>query len=388
MPGLLVFQYAFRICFLTAAIWAAAAMPLWLCAYSGWIVISPAYGAVNWHAHEMAFGYAAMVVCGFLFTAIPSWTGRPPVRGGTLVTLVFLWAAGRSAMLTADMLGRPVTAVADLLFLAAILTVAGREIVAARSWRSLPVFALIGGLTLTDVWFHVAALSAQPTDMPMRAAVGVLIALIVVMGGRLAPNFTRNWLSKRNANRLPPPFNRFDAVAIASGIAGIVAWVIEPEGRVTAVLAGVAAILLALRLLRWRGWATWSEPLLLILHIGYGFVPLGFAFTAASAIRADLVPGSVAIHAWTVGAIGTMTLAVMTRATLGHTGRALTATGATTAIYAAILTAAAARVIAPLAGDLFLPLLLLSGLSWTLAFAGFAAVYGPMAVAPRLKPAG
>jgi uncharacterized protein involved in response to NO len=387
MQGPLVFQYAFRICFLTAAIWAVAAMPLWLCAYSGWIVISPAYGAMNWHAHEMVFGYAAMVICGFLFTAIPNWTGRPPLRGWTLVTLVLLWAAGRGAMLVADMLGRPITAVVDLLFLIAVLAVAGREIVAAKSWRSLPVFALIGGLTLTNVWFHAAALSAQPADMAMRAAVGALIALIVVMGGRLAPNFTRNWLAKRNANRLPSPFNRFDAAAIASGVVGIAVWVIAPQGHVTAALAGVAAILMALRLMRWRGWAAWSEPLLLILHIGYGFVPLGFAFVAASALRADLIPGSVAIHAWTVGAVGTMTLAVMTRATLGHTGRALTATGATTAIYAAILTAAGARIIAPFAGDLFFSLLLLSGLCWTLAFAGFAAVYGPFIVAPRLKPA-
>jgi uncharacterized protein involved in response to NO len=387
MPTPLLFQYAFRICFLSAAVWAAAAMPLWLSAYSGWIAVSPAYGAMNWHAHEMVFGYAAMVICGFLFTALPNWTGRPAVRGWPLATLVLLWAVGRGAMLLADRFGVAATAIADLAFLAVMLGVAAREIVVARSWRSLPVLALIGWLTLANVWFHASALTGGAADMAMRAAIGALIALIILIGGRLAPNFTRNWLVKRNASRLPPEFNRWDAAAIAAGVAGVAAWVAAPEGRITAGLAALAAILLALRLARWRGWATWSEPLLLVLHLGYGFVPLGFAFLAVSALHPELVPGGVVIHAWAAGAVGTMTLAVMTRATLGHTGRALTAGGATTAIYVAVLAAALSRVIAPLAGDLFLPLVLFSGTCWTLAFLGFVATYGRFAVAPRLKPA-
>jgi uncharacterized protein involved in response to NO len=362
-------------------------MPLWLAAYSGWIVVSPAYGAMNWHAHEMVFGYAAMVICGFLFTAIPNWTGRPPVRGWALAILVLLWAIGRGAMLLADTFGIAATAIADLSFLAAVLAVAAREIVVARSWRSLPVLALVGWLTLANVWFHASAFMGGAADMAMRTALGALIALIILIGGRLAPNFTRNWLAKRNATSLPAEFGRWDAAAIAAGVAGVAAWVAAPQGGVTAALAALAAALLARRLARWRGWATWSEPLLLVLHLGYGFVPLGFALLAISALRPDAVPGGVAIHAWAAGAVGTMTLAVMTRATLGHTGRALTATGATTAIYAAILTAAVSRVVAPLAGDLFLPLVLLSGACWTLAFLGFVAIYGPFAVAPRLKPA-
>jgi len=383
----LVLQYAFRICFLTAAMWAAAAMPIWLCAYEGWIVIAPAYGGMNWHAHEMIFGYAALVICGFLFTAIPSWTNRPPVRGRPLAVLMVLWASGRTAMLLAEQIGPIAAAVIDLLFLVAILVIAGREIAAGKNWHNAPILVLVGLLTAANAWFHAAALMSLPVDMALRAAIGMLVVLITVIGGRLVPNFTRNWLVKRNVSQLPSPFGRLDATAIAAAVAGIVAWVIAPDGRITAAVAATAAALLALRLARWRGWSTWREPLLLVLHIGYGFVPIGFALLAAASIRPDLIPANVVTHAWTVGAVGTMTLAVMTRATLGHTGRALTATGATTAIYVAIVFAAVTRVVAPLTGDLMTSLLLLSGLSWTLAFVGFVAAYGPIVVTPRLEPA-
>jgi len=373
-----VLQHAFRICFLLAAIWAAAAVPLWLLAYTGIIELAGPYGAINWHAHELVFGYAALVVCGFLFTAIPNWTGRLPVSGWPLAILVTIWLAGRIAMMQAVHFGPMLAAAIDVAFLVAVLAVAGREIVAGKNWRNLRVLVLVGWLLLGNVAFHAAAIGGHAIDLSVRGSIGALIALITLVGGRLTPSFTRNWLVKQSATQLPAPFGTLDAVAIGSGVAALLSWVIMPDGAPTAALAALAAILLAWRLARWRGWATFAEPLLVILHIGYAFVPLGFALLAVNALRPDLIPNNAVVHAWTAGAIGTMTLAVMTRATLGHTGQALTATPATVAIYVAIVLAAALRILAAFTVEWHLALVDAAGAAWTAAFLIFLGSYGPL----------
>ena len=373
-----VLSHAFRICFLLAALWAALAVPLWLMTYAGVLTLTEVYGGVAWHAHELIFGYTALVICGFLFTAIPNWTGRLPVAGFPLLSLILIWVLGRVAMLCAARIGTPVAALVDLTFLGAVLAVAGREIVAGRNWRNLRVLVIVAWLFAANAAFHAAALSGAPLDLALRGAVGALMALITLIGGRLTPSFTRNWLVKRDPDRLPAPFDTLDAVAIGSAVVALLAWAIAPEGPVTAAAAALASALLFARLMRWRGYLTFAEPLLAILHLGYAFVPLGFALAAGHALWPDSVPLAAVIHAWTAGAVGVMTLAVMTRASLGHTGHALTAGPATTSIYLAILTAAALRVIAPFAAEFQHPLLNLSGAAWTLAFLLFAASYGPI----------
>ncbi len=378
-----ILQHAFRTCFLLASLWAAAALPLWLMSYSGVITLDSAYGEMNWHAHEMVFGYAALVICGFLFTAIPNWTGRLPVSGWPLALLVLTWLAGRLAMLQATHLGLATAAVIDLAFLAAMIAVAGREIVAGKNWRNLRVLVIVTWLLLANVAFHAAAISGAAADLSLRGSIGALIALITLVGGRLAPSFTRNWLVKQGATALPAPFGKLDAAGIGCAVVGLLLWIVAPDGVATSAVAALAAILLIGRLLRWRGWATRREPLLLILHVGYAFVPLGFLLLAVSAVRPDLVPISAVVHAWTAGAIGTMTLAVMTRASLGHTGRALTATPATTAIYIAIVLAALLRVSAAFALEWRIALIDVAGAAWTAAFLLFAASYGPLLCTAR-----
>ncbi|MGB3865977.1 MAG: NnrS family protein, partial [Xanthobacteraceae bacterium] len=203
---------AFRVCFLLAAVWAALAIPLWLFTYAGMLTIADAYGGVAWHAHELIFGYAALVICGFLFTAIPNWTNRPPVSGRPLMALVMIWIAGRIAMLSAAGIGLVAAAVIDLAFLAAMLAVAGREIVAGRNWRNLRVLAIVFWLLMANAAFHAAALSGAMIDLSLRGAVGALVALITLVGGRLTPSFTRNWLVKRDPTHLPPEFGPLDAM--------------------------------------------------------------------------------------------------------------------------------------------------------------------------------
>jgi uncharacterized protein involved in response to NO len=338
---------------------------------------------VNWHAHELIFGYAAMVVCGFLFTAIPNWTGRQPVNGWPLVGLVLLWGAGRAAMLIPDILGQTAVAIIDILFLAVVLAAAAREIIAGENWRNLRVLILILWLLLANILFHASVLTHHATDISLRASVAALLALITLVGGRLTPSFTRNWLVKHNISRLPAPFGQLDAIAIAAAVVALFAWITAPTGIPTAILAALAAVFLVWRLSRWRGWKTWPEPLLVILHIGYAFVATGFAFLAFHAARPDLVPESAVTHTWTAGAIGTMTLAVMTRASLGHTGHALTATPGTTLIYGAIVVAATLRIVAPFTQDWYILLLNMSGLAWMMAFLAFVLIYGPILISER-----
>lgn len=386
MPTPLLLSYGFRPFFLLASLWGGAAVPVWLLSYSGWLSVSPAYGDLNWHAHELIFGYAAAVVCGFLFTAIPNWTGRFPVRGWPLLAMVVVWALGRLAMLSAEAIGLATAAAMDILFLATVIGVAAREIIAGSNWRNLRVLVLVAVLLAGNVLFHGSVLRGMPTDLALRLSIAALIALITLVGGRIIPSFTRNWLVKRS-KPLPAPFSRLDGLAIGSAVVALLAWVAAPDAAITALLAVAAGALLTVRLFRWRGWSTWREPLLLILHVGYAFVPAGFFLLGASALWPSTVSTGSMVHTWTAGAVGTMTLAVMTRATLGHTGRALTASPATIGLYGALLTAAVARIVAPFAPDLYLPLLTLGGLAWSVALLGFAAIYGPMLMAGKTSRA-
>lgn len=283
-------------------------------------------------------------------------------------------------MLTADVLGQPTAAIIDVLFLTTVLAAAAREIIAGKNWRNLRVLFIVLWLLLANILFHASVLAHHATDISLRASVAALVALITLVGGRLTPSFTRNWLVKHNVSRLPAPFGRLDAVAIGVAVVALFAWIAAPTGIPTAILAVLAAIFLAWRLSRWQGWKTWREPLLVILHIGYAFVPIGFAFLAVQAAKPDLVPESAVMHTWTAGAIGTMTLAVMTRASLGHTGHAPTATRGTTLIYGAVVAAATLRIAASLAKDWYVPLLNMSGLAWMIAFLAFILIYGPILI--------
>ena len=204
------------------------------------------------------------------------------------------------------------------------------------------------------------------------------MVLISLIGGRIVPSFSRNWLVRENPGRLPVPFGRFDMMVVAIGALVLLFWIVWPTGAGTGGALALAGCLHLVRLGRWAGDRTWRERLVLILHVGYAFAPIGFLLNAASAF--DMVPASAGIHAWMAGAAGIMTLAVMSRATLGHTGQRLTASASTQAVYAAAIIAVLARicaVIEPLHGG---PLLALAAFAWAAAFIGFAICFGPVLV--------
>ena len=374
-PALL--SYGFRPFFLFGACWAALAVALWLPMLSGHLVLPSALGPIEWHVHELIYGYVPAIVAGFLLTAVPNWTGRLPVVGARLAALFLIWVAGRVAVFFSLWIGAVPAALIDLAFLTALGLVIAREIIASNNTRNLKVLAAIVLLLAGNTLFYAELLGGIGAGHGTRLGIAATILLIMLIGGRIIPSFTRNWLARRSPGRLPIPFDRFDAVVMAVSGLALAVWVVAPDASMTAWLALAAAVLNVGRLARWAGDRTVAEPLVLILHVGYGFVPIGFALLALGILEPALVAPSGALHGWTAGAIGIMTLAVMTRASLGHTGRPLTTTRSIQLIYLAAVLAATARIVA--AFDVLRePMLHVSATAWVVAFAGFAVVYGPM----------
>lgn len=377
-----LFSYGFRPFFLAAGAFAPLAMLLWLGALiGGWEVGGSSYGAINWHAHEMLFGYTTAALAGFLLTTIPNWTGRLPVSRGPLLSIVLLWGAGRAAMAAPEVLGQVLSAAIDSAFLPVILLMSLREIVAGRNWRNLKIIIALSALSAINIASHVAIALVEDPAPAFRAAIAVYVCLVALVGGRIVPSFTRNWLAKAGARHLPTPFEGYDVGAMIVLVVAAACWSIFPETAFSAALTALAALLHIVRLLRWRGLAALGEPMLVVLHVGYAFVPIGLAALSLSAL--GWISVISALHLLTVGAIGTMTLAVMTRATMGHTGRPIRATNVTIAAFIAIFVAAAIRPLAEITPDYYFPVLVISGSAWIVAFVLFCIEYGPMLVQRR-----
>lgn len=376
--GPAILSYGFRPFFLFGAAWAALTIAIWLPVLAGQITLPTALAPLEWHVHELVFGYVPAIVAGFLLTAVPNWTGRLPVVGTPLLMLVLAWAAGRAAVLTSAWIGPAAAGLVDLAFLAALVAIMGREIVAGGNKRNLRVLAAVGLLLAGNAAFHLEATAGIGSGHGIRLGVGATILLVILIGGRVIPSFTRNWLvGQRMQVPLPVPFDTLDAAVMVASAVTLAAWVAMPSSLATALLALVALALNAGRLARWSGGYTTAEPLVLVLHVAYAFVPTGFGLLALGILRPDVVAPSGALHGWTAGAIGSMTLAIMTRASLGHTGQPLRATRSISLIYVAAFVAAVARIVAAF-GILRMPMLYLAAAAWVGAFGGFVAVYAPL----------
>jgi uncharacterized protein involved in response to NO len=374
--GPALFSYGFRPFFLFGALQAGLMIPLWLAVFAGEISLPTAFAPLDWHVHEMLFGYVGAVIAGFLLTAVPNWTGRLPIQGVRLAILFSAWLAGRLAVSLSGTIGWGAAMAADSLFLLLVAAAAAREIVAGRKWGNLKVVNIVILLALVNIAFHMEAHLHGLAEYSARAGIALVITLVGVIGGRIVPSFTRNWLARRADGRMPVPFGRFDAATMAAGALALSAWIVVPSGRMVAAALCVAGALHVVRLGRWAGERTLSDRLVLILHVAYAFVPVGFFLTAMSAL--DLIAPAAGVHAWTGGAVGTMTIAVMTRASLGHTGRPLSASLGTQVLYVAVVVAAVTRICAALEPAHADILFTVSGAAWTLAFFGFALTYGPL----------
>lgn len=378
-----VLRGGFRPFFFLGALWAMIVVALWMLALAGTITLPTYLDPLAWHRHEMLFGYLGAVIAGFLMTAIPNWTGRLPIAGARLAGLAGLWIAARLAILLSAVIGALPAIALDVGFLATLAFVAAREVLAAKN-RNLPVVVAVGLFGIADALDHAEALGAAvPAGLGWRLGFAVILMLVSLIGGRIIPSFTRNWLSKRgDVKGLPSQPDRFDIATLATTAVALLAWTALPDTAVSGGLLIAAGLLQMVRLTRWSGWRTWREPLVLILHIAYVWLPLGLLLLGASRF-VWCIPRSSAVHALAAGALASMTLAVMTRATLGHTGRELRADGATQAIYLLVTLGAVVRFAAPMLPFDYIATVGLAGLLWSGAFLLYLLSYGPKLLGPR-----
>jgi uncharacterized protein involved in response to NO len=373
-----ILQNAFRPFFLGAAVLAALSVPLWVAEFSGLFGGAKMLGR-DAHIHEMLYGFLPAIVCGFALTAIPNWTGGAPVAGRALGGLFLLWVIGRGFIFWPDNL---IALALDLGFLLVLAGVAAREILNGKNWRNLPIVAMLSLLAATHFMFHNAAWAS----IAPRATLAVATTLIALIGGRIIPSFTRNWLASSKgaaqAGVMPSAWPQLDVLALAVLAISLVAWVIAPENTIAGTGLIIASLAHLGRLARWRGLETFSEPLVWSLHAGYVWLVIGTGMVGASILWPQAISVSAGLHALAAGMIGTMSLAVMTRVCLGHTGRARRAGPVTTSIYILIQLGAILRV-----GSAFFandPVMLgLSAVLWAGAFALFVLVYAPILFAPR-----
>lgn len=383
--GLPFLSYGFRPFFLGAALFGAVSVVAWVVIYAGHGQADFLYPPREWHVHEMLFGFIPALIAGFLLTAMPNWTDRMPLRGTSLLALFLLWLAGRLLM-ASPWLGASVSAVIDSTFLVVLAVYVWREIIMAGCWDRLPIGVLVTFFAGANSAFHLSALRGVPTDLPERLGLAVMTVMLTVIGGRLTPTFTIEYFEERNETKLPAVFTPFDGGVMLCVLLAVIAWMVQPESIWAGGALIVAGLASLVRLMRWRGWKTWREPLVLILNVGYGWVALYLVALGAAVLGIGFHPTNT-VHFLTSGAMGTMTLAVMTRASLGHTGRPRHADRLTVAIYLLVNVAAVLRICAPNAETpttLTYTMLGLSALGWSGAYLLYAFHYGPYLVRPSL----
>ncbi len=373
-----LWSLGFRPFYLLAGLFAALSVPLWAARFAGWLGERVYFSEAIWHAHEMIFGYAFAVVTGFLFTAVRNWTGRPTPTGLALAAIAGLWLAGRIFAFTPWTM---LAAAADTAFALAAALGIGVPLVASgnrRNYFFIGVLLLLGAANLAfylakEELLHVAVSEG------VQVALDLILFVMTVMAGRVIPMFTASAVpgSKPTRHAL------LERTALGSVLVMIAADAFSASGSIIAVVASLAALAHAARLALWQPWLTLGRPILWILHASYGWVVIHLALRALASL--DIVPASLATHALTVGAIGGMTLGMMTRTARGHTGRTLQAGLSETACYSLVQLAAVVRVLVPIAVPAwYFSAVTVSGLLWFAAFALFTAAYWPILTRVRV----
>ncbi|PIE16160.1 MAG: short-chain dehydrogenase [Rhodobacterales bacterium] len=382
------FSGGFRPFFLTSALFSILAVGLWLAELSGLSALNAPLPALDWHRHEMLFGYGSGVIAGFLFTAVPNWTGRLPVVGWPLIWFYILWLAGRASMLFATHIPYEIAALVDAVFLPILSIVIGREILVGKNWRNIKVLITVSVFGLANIWFHLQMVLEGSAAEATRLGFAAVLVLLMIIGGRIIPSFTRNWLARKNPpGKLPVPFNRYDNALERASAVVLLCWVFVddiPAGGLKVLGLVFAALGMAhvARIWRWVGHRTVSNALLAVLHIFYLFVPAGFFVLAVGMLWEDYGIIIGALHVFGIGAMGGLTLAVMMRASLGHTGRKLATDRVMEAAMILLCFSVALRVIGAIWPEVDWAVTA-SGVSWMIGFGLFCLRIGPFLLLPR-----
>ncbi|MBI4527799.1 MAG: NnrS family protein [Deltaproteobacteria bacterium] len=376
-----LFALGFRPFFLMAGFFAVVLVGTWLPTFLGSPDFETYYGLIGWHSHEMIFGYASAVIAGFLLTAVRNWTNIQTAQGLPLATMAALWLAGRVVPFLTDGLSRWLIALVDLSFLPALATAVAIPLVGSGQKRNLFFVPLLGLLTLANLLVHLElnGLAEHTARRGIFLGLNLVLLVIVIMGGRVIPFFTERALPGVMMRRWPA----IEWLSVASVLAFPVAEFFFPNSILAGTVAALAAASNGIRLAGWYTRRFWSVPLLWVLHLGYAWIIAGFCLKAFAA--ASLVGLQYTIHAFSVGGIGVLTLGMMARVSLGHTGRPLKVANSITFAFAIINIAAVARGIFPIALPGMLPnLVALSGGLWIVSFLIFLWVYTPILTSPRV----
>ena len=380
----MLFTYGFRPFFLAAGVAALLLVPLWAWSIAAAAALPVAWPPSLWHAHEMIFGFVGAAIAGFLLTAVPSWTGRKGFAGWPLVALTALWLAGRIAATCAALLPPKLVSTVSLAFLPLLAATLAWPLLRERN-RNTPLLLVLALLWACQCAFHWSAVHAD-YEVARRAlivAIDVVLVLVTVIGGRIVPSFTANALRLSGSKALPRASRWLTAAAVTlmAGVAAVDA--LLPASTLAGVLALAAAAVQALRLSQWRGLHTLRMPIVWILHLAYAWIPIGLGLKAW-ALLGNGAGGASWLHALTVGAIATMIVAVMTRTSLGHTGRRVEARPLTVQAYGLLTLAAIVRVAGPAVPSLsYVALIVAAAALWSAAFALYLWIYVPILGGPR-----
>lgn len=375
-----VFAKGFRPFFLLAAAFAVAFLPLWLATYTGHLDLAAYWTAASWHGHEMIFGFTMAVVAGFLLTAVGNWTGMETATGRALAGLCTLWVVGRLAVIGAGWLPPVAVAVADLLFIPALAFAIGRPLVRTQNKRNFVFIAVMGFLWTANLVMHLSALGVlSGWERPaLLFSLDLIVLIVLIVGGRVIPMFTRNATAAKIESHA-----WVERIVFGGVIASIALQLIAPTNMLAGAAATIAGVAIGARMIHWGAQHTWNKPILWVLHLGHAWIAVGFLMRAASVLWPQ-VSASMAVHALTVGAIGMLTLGMMARVALGHTGRGLKVARPIAWAFAAVALAALTRTIVPLVfTGYYVDLMVVSGVLWSLAFVAYLVIYTPILVQPR-----
>ena len=379
-----LFASGFRPTFLMAGLAALTLIPAWVAVWVFGASLGINWPPTLWHAHEMVFGFVGAAIAGFLLTAVPSWTGHRGFGGPPLMILVAVWLCGRLVVASGASWPAGAVLAVDVGFLVLLAGLLAPPLLRARN-RNTPLLFVLALLAMCNIAFHWALMQrdASAASHSLLMAIDIALLMVTVIGGRILPAFTSSGLHASGSKVTVRAWPLMAAAAIGVMVAVALVDLLWPNSRGAGVLAGIAAIIQAIRLAQWRTTATLKQPILWVLHVAYAWLPLGLALKSA-ALLAGIAGSAFWLHALTIGVLATMVFGVMTRAALGHTGRPVVARPLTVAAYVLLLLAGVTRVFGLSTGLNYSLVILLSASLWTSAFAFFLWVYVPILCSPRV----
>jgi len=392
------FSGGYRPFFFGAATFSAIAMGLWVAELLGCFYLETSLASVDWHRHEMVFGYTSAVMTGFLFTAVPNWTNSKPVIGRQLAAFYTLWIAGRIAMLFGNIIPYHLAIIIDSAFLIILALIIGRMIIRGKNWRNLKTLLTVVVMASANIWFHIEMLNDGTGEAPIRLGFAAMLGILMIISGRIIPNFTRNWLTQKNKSavpllvpkpvgNMPVTFEAYDNTLEQFSALIMLGWVFIDFVPaiwlpVMAVVFGLLGLAHFYRAWRWMGYRVIKNPLLVILHIFYAFIPAGYLVLAMGMWLDDSLIITGALHVFGVGALGGITIAVMMRVSLGNTGRKPLADLVLNVAIAAISTSVILRAVGAVWPQYYWAITT-SGILWVIAFGIFCFRIGPLLFLPR-----